>query len=442
MKTNSFWSILFTVIFIICMVQYESRGQCRCSPQDTTYCNIITIDGCCDINQSLFEINNDNPVIIRIRGFNPLLYNVQVNTKDSAQSIGEVPKMLSAIGVDFLKWYALLPGNVLSSAKIEVVQSLSDTMKFEIDGNMIDQSELFEINNQLADAIDIILTEVNRFLFGVQNMYGSWYYDSSLRIDSNFIFRYDSSRQYIEEGYIILNEINKIAKDPKITENLAHYRTLLDSLDKKFDANKFYTVLTDYRNYISCDSYYSFPFFLNDDAKEVNISVTPYSTDTKAPYYGTSFFLKRKKAFYFGFSSGFFISDVRPHLYSAKTTIQGGSTLYSPVMEDISDVQLGLQAMVNAGLSFDKWGAVHLGIGPTLGFQDKIIPGLAIGGGLSFGGKRKVVITSGYHFSYVQRLSKAYEDTGVTYIEPPASFTVSSLQKGWFLSLGFNFLTF
>lgn len=396
---------------------------------------VINLQAGGTITKSSLNVDRSKPVVIRVSGYNPLLYNVRINAKDSSLKVGDTPKLISGLSTDFLKWFEGLGSNILNPEKIFLGNEQAIYLETE------DRAKL--LNDQISFNLASLILNVNSFYATASDMYHAWYYDAALQVDSYFSTNFTSLRKSISLDLIRLVELNQEVRSAMITTNIAGFKSTLDSLDKKIDYYKINAILTDYRNYISCNGeYYSLPFFLSDDMKEVSVEIAPYSKDTKAPSFNTTLMIKSKKNIFFGFSSGFFLSDVRSHNYSAKQVSGSFPAVYSPVAENVHKNQIGIQAMVHAGIELYDWSVVQLGVGPTLGFQEKIVPGLALGAGIGIGRKKKVMITSGYHFSFVQRLSRAYDDPGIRITEVPSSFTVTSLEKGWFLSLGFNFLTF
>lgn len=428
MKTTIKGIVIVLITFLFCNQNMEA--QCFTSGNAA---KIITIQAGKPVEKKSLTVKKDSAVVIRVSGYNPLVYNVRINAKDSAVSIGETPQLISGLSADFFKWFAELKFNLLNPSFHP--EKNTDHPDANERGKMV-------INRIIKNTNDL-LNDLFKYMETADQMYHTWYYDKSLTLDTDFYKSFKKRRESIEEDFKEIQKVIAFIDNYEVLSDFQTYYAVLDSLRHKVDIRKLSAIKADYINYRTMDGdYYSLPFFLNDDMKEITVEITPYSKDTKAPSFNTQLMLKRNNILFFGFSSGFFISDVRSHHYSAKPEPGSSTSVYSIVPENVNKNQIGIQAMVHTGWGLSDWSVIQLGVGPTLGFQDKIIPGMALGAGLGLGRKKKLMLNTGYHFSFVQRLSNAYSESGIRFAEVPPFFTVTSIEKGWFLSIGFNFLNF
>ncbi|MBK9152241.1 MAG: hypothetical protein IPM26_15200 [Saprospiraceae bacterium] len=398
--------------------------------QQETHVNLVQLKAG-DSGQHLsLKMDATRPVVVKVIGYNPLFYNIRVNAKDSVVHVGEPPKLISGLTGDFLAWLSKLKVDLISKEK-----DRSDKQNFD---NTLDSI----INNIVMHTTDLI-KKLKLYAETTARMYHSWHYDQYLDLKEDFDYYLNQEIVLLED--LTLDYYNNIQKSRNFEtlERFQEYAPIIDSLKAYIVRMPLHQTLADFKNYKSSKGeYQSLPFFINEDVKEVTVEITPYSKDALAPSYNTVLLLRKKNIPYFGFSSGFFLSDVRQHSYSSMPESSGGNTGYIAVAEDVSRFQTGIQAMVHAGIQLSDWLAAQFGAGPTLGFQDKMIPGLAVGVGLGLGQKNKLTVTTGWHYSFVQRLSRAFSDSNNVLSEAPSSFTVSSPQQGWFLALGYNFLKF
>jgi hypothetical protein len=189
----------------------------------------------------------------------------------------------------------------------------------------------------------------------------------------------------------------------------------------------------------SCLQYVSLPQQFTQQNAKLRINITPRSPDYSVPEYHTQLVFPIDRQFFWGISSGLFVSRLYSAAYSAKPNTSG--TSYTLVEENPGRFEFGPSAMLRGGYVLSKGPVplgLQLGFGPALSVGTKVRPRLLAGGGFSFGDLHKVLLDGGVAIGYVDRLSAAYDLT-TGYTTAPDNAVVSVLRANFYVGLHYLF---
>lgn len=187
--------------------------------------------------------------------------------------------------------------------------------------------------------------------------------------------------------------------------------------------------------------YLSLPMQFTQEQTRLGIHIEPRGTDNTLQAYHTQLVYPIDRRFYWGISTGLFVSHLYSEAYSAKAQTSGTTTTYTLVPEDPGKVEFGTSAMLRGGVMLGHGAmpaGLQFGFGPALAVGTKVRPRLLVGGGLSVGDLHKVLLDGGLALGYVDRLSAAYNVPG-SYATAPDNAVVSTLKASFYVGLHYLF---
>ncbi len=186
-------------------------------------------------------------------------------------------------------------------------------------------------------------------------------------------------------------------------------------------------------------SYTSLPIQRYSDVNELNISLKPRDKNAKLSGFSTVLRIPDYERFFWGVSTGFYVTGNPENNYSVVERVENGQSFYDFLEEDTASVELGINTLVRYGRRLGEvldtptfW---HFGFGAGLSIDQKFKPRLMAGTGLAFGSKNKLFIDFGAIHMYYNTLSKAYSIQGNTVL--PKDFLVNATRINPYLSLGY-----
>jgi hypothetical protein len=149
----------------------------------------------------------------------------------------------------------------------------------------------------------------------------------------------------------------------------------------------------------------------------------------------------RTNRFFYGFSSGFFLDNLKDEQYANKPVdVNDPAAGFKLVQEEKTIGKVGIMATVNTGIYLgQKSNAfLHLFAGPGLTFETKLQPRLLVGAGIGKGDRNKFSLNGGLIVGQVKRLSGIF-DTGTTYSSPQTDLYYTTNAASWFVSINYVF---
>lgn len=223
--------------------------------------------------------------------------------------------------------------------------------------------------------------------------------------------------------------ISNMAKE----EDASNYKSLADII------SKFETIML----YSNC--YISFPLFVGDDVKKIDLQFKPRFDTLGLPVYNTSLVLPLLQKRVWGVSGGVFLTGLHNDGFNNKTVIRGTDTLYNLVEDNTCKSQFGINVLAYTGWKSKKinnanpnyWG---LSFGGGISIESKPKPRIMLGGSFITGEKNRLIISLGIVSGYVSRLSNAFS-LNTDYVEPATNFLKDVMKLNGFLSINYSFLS-
>lgn len=192
--------------------------------------------------------------------------------------------------------------------------------------------------------------------------------------------------------------------------------------------------------------YTSFPLYVGDDMKKIDIEMKPRFDSLALPAYSTSLTLPTLQQRVWGISSGVFFTGLHNDAYNSKpfekaNTSGGKDTLYNLIDEKPGKLQMGINALLYTGWKLndenDKEVYGGLAFGAGLSIESKPKPRVFLGGSLILGYKNRIIISAGVTGGQVSVLSKAYDVPG-EYKKLPENYLRDIFKASGFLSLNYS----
>lgn len=231
------------------------------------------------------------------------------------------------------------------------------------------------------------------------------------------------------------------------------YIEMLKSLTKteeNFSYNSQAEIIEKFENVVLNSScYVSFPIFIGEDVKHIDLEIKPRFDSLGLPAYTSSLiipFIQRKV---WGISSGIYVSGLHNDVFSNRPVFRGNSTggtdtLYNLVKEENGKVQIGLNALAYAGWKINETNNnpdyITFSFGAGLSFESKFKPRVLLGAGFLTGDKNRLLFTIGIIGGQVNRLSKTY-DINANYTTPPKDVMQDVMKLHGFLSINYSFIS-
>ncbi|MEQ8925700.1 MAG: hypothetical protein RLO81_07775 [Fulvivirga sp.] len=185
--------------------------------------------------------------------------------------------------------------------------------------------------------------------------------------------------------------------------------------------------------------YLSSQFQFNGERAILKYAITPRDSKFNLPTYKSSLIFPERSNKFISVGLSFYTSNLHDEVYSFESN-PAPDTTFSIVEEDVSGFEIGMASIVRVGkvVNNEKMISGHFSFGPGVSITNKVRPRLLIGGGLSKGEKHMIALDAGIIVGPVDKLSKTI-GVNDSYPEPINDPTISDLNIGWFLSLGYHF---
>ncbi|UOR06881.1 hypothetical protein MUN82_07210 [Hymenobacter aerilatus] len=418
---------------------------------------------------------------VQINHINPLLYKVTTNLKDTAMTTAIPFPSFSSVGLDDLtKAVAALPalGQVVApshaddgtdffkriSSEPPPIRTKSD-VRWVISTYQKGVRDYAATLEQVNDSIDQLLYTYNKYTLYAHSEFSSVIDDEFIKNHSLETLLQGLERFRVQSIAIV--ESARFAQE-KFLERSVGYQSIIKNdaelkeadektkgaFQKLFEASEkvkarlapdvvqkytegIVVALNSYRR-----TYISMPMQVLNNSSHLTIHVVPRDEKNGMHSYTLNLLFPVDKRYFWGLSSGLYISRLHNKAYSVQTFRTSPlDTLptYGVRMESPGRFEFGASAMVRFGVN-TLWKGVgwQAGFGPALAVADKVRPRLIIGTGPAFGKNHKLLIDVGCTFGYVDRLSNVYA-TELPYNEKPSNIVVSKLRAGMHVSLNYMF---
>ncbi len=447
------------------------------------------------------KIRKGDFIRIRVTNYNPLLYRVSVDNKDSsvAQPVDagflgmflSPDKFTSAIGnlintvgtpppveVEEKKeapifYYGLMDFNLDKPAgKEKTPKKSSPKPKVNPDEKKVDSflnNYLSETKQKKTDilgvrqAIEVQFSEISRTLATLKKLYlecpdlledtikakAGRFTDtlSKLRSRVKELSRqvFDSSREF---------KLNLSSYLP-IVEGTAKYKaryTFIDSffklaaaelngLDTSVSSRKIdemYAAFIKLTQNTIC--FTSLPIYIGNDVKVLSIGLKPVEDNSNLPSYQTSFSIPDYQPMIWGVSGGIYICGLKNETFSNKR--KENDTTFNLVAEKQNKIQIGVNALAYMGWQVTPTRPNYLGIcfGAGMSLESKSKPRVLLGGSFITGEKNRINVSAGLVAGYVTRLSDAFSTTA-NYTKPAESYQRDFLKTSVFFSINYSFIS-
>jgi len=185
-------------------------------------------------------------------------------------------------------------------------------------------------------------------------------------------------------------------------------------------------------------TYESMPFQHIGDKSKLTINIQPKSPDYNLQSYSTSLFIPQfKNDTFWSIGASFFYSSLKDEEFSIIGTTNDEETTYIVIKEDQDDYEIGIATLMRYGWLYKNFGS-HLSFGPGINIGKQIRPRILVGGGLSIGDNHRFSVDVGGIVGYVDKQSNII-NVNQEYTEIPESTTVTRIDVGYFVSIGYFF---
>ncbi len=430
------------------------------------------------------------PVRVRVANYNPYLYKVTVDNKDSTVAPSGDVKLLS--------WF-LDPSNLTAvSAGLSALNIVPPSVSEETNMKYIEKTFWFGVPNQQSKVkikkaledkrkkVKEVIENYRRKVPKLQNQITNLntqiedsLYEASKALDflndltpgCEKFTALDSNISKLERVFKILREEvaqNRIAIDTTSRNYIIEFLEAEDaastepsykagdSLIRKFyseatlllrkmdstlsyaELHKITSQLSSLKSLLTC--YTSLPIYFTSDIKKFTIALTPWKDSTRLPSYITQFDLPWRKNWIYGASAGLYVSGLHNKGYSNRRNGGADTGRFMLVSDNPGG---GLELGIN-GLAYAAW-RIHesfftgISIGAGMSIESKPKPRAFIGIPFIFGENNRVIVSVGCAAGYVQRLSSSYS-TAVSYTGPQSGYMKDYLKANAFLSVHYGFL--
>jgi len=233
-------------------------------------------------------------------------------------------------------------------------------------------------------------------------------------------------KKFYSDAFAAINKFTESISYMKVAEMIAKLETIL----------------------LHSSCYISFPIFMGDDVKKINIDFKPRYDSLGLPPHGTTLVLPPVQWKIWGVSGGIFATGLHNEGYNVKTLTQtnstgGTDTLYNIVKDGSGNAQIGGNALAYVGWKLKKNDTPdYLGFcfGAGLSIESKPKPRALIGLSFITGDKNRIVISAGLIGGNVKVLSNAF-DPKFNYTQSPTDFLKDKMKLNGFLSINYSFLS-
>ena len=192
---------------------------------------------------------------------------------------------------------------------------------------------------------------------------------------------------------------------------------------------------------VKIGTYKSLPIQFKGDQAQVKLKFEPRKPEYNLQSYEMPFVFPLKSDNYWSIGVSFYGSNLYDQRYSTKGKAKTDSTqVFTLVQEKEQKSEIGIATLLRAGEKFgdEKKCGVHISLGPAISISEKIRARLLLGGGFSAGKKHSISVDIGGIVGHVDRISNAF-DLNEEYSQKPENITISELQVGYFIAIGYLF---
>lgn len=387
---------------------------------------------------------------IEVDDLNPNLYSIIINSKDTLLSHAlKIPTFsdIDVSGLTNLGAAAAIPeaGNKVSVKVITEINSYLaivdkdkalflklvndyETLKFQLYKHQIEQLSITGVGSvydgvkglkdftDLRDKINILQKDVKRHLDSFKKFLEDEKTKDFLKNNSG----YKSKLEGIESDFEKVS-----AKNQELLETL--------SADKVSVLIKSVLYLNHNQN-----KFISLPIQFSGERTTVNIKFQPRDSTIAVQEEQMMFTFPLHSKQYWSVGTSFYYSNLKQSRYSVKTTTINSLTTYQVVEQDQLDNEIGIAAMLRAGIELKNDLGLHLNVGPGISVDEDVRARLLLGAGFSYGKKHCITLDFGGIAGNVDRKANGYE-IGVDLADKPEELTVKKLQISSFIALGYTF---
>ena len=313
-----------------------------------------------------------------------------------------------------------------------------DNMKFEV---IKKEYYYLDSNDRITDSpirLDEVLLNIDKYKSDIITL--------KVNIENNrknyldVFYENNKDKIKIVEAYVEMDKKLKANYDKLLT----NVKELLESINSENSAKLLKSILFLEEK---STSYESMPIQFNEEKAVTQIVIEPRKEEYNLQQYEIPLIFPVDSFKYWSVGVSFFGSNLYDERYSSKSFAVNDSVRnYELVKEDKQKHEIGISAMIRFGTKFEKKDGsvtnfgIHGTLGPGITIEEKIKPRLLLGGGFTIGDKHNFALDFGGILGYVERLSNAYSSSNNNFLDiKPENVTISKLDIGFFLSLGYLF---
>lgn len=186
------------------------------------------------------------------------------------------------------------------------------------------------------------------------------------------------------------------------------------------------------------NKFVSLPIQFSEERATVTINFKPRDSTIAVQEEQMKFSFPLHSKQYWSVGTSFYYSNLKQSRYSVKSTSTNSLTTYQVIDQDQLDHEIGIAAVLRAGVRLHKDFGFHLNIGPGISIDEEVKPRLLFGAGFSYGKKHCITLDFGGIAGFVDRKANGFE-VGVEMTDKPEELTVQKLQVAGFIALGYTF---
>ena len=440
------------------------------------------------------HIKRGEPFKIKIINYNPYLYKVSIDHKDSTVSpVGDAqiltwfvdPTNLSSIsaGLSALQITAasainppqekfelnhISEENTTHSQKIFINkrnEMINKKKKFKeiIDGNKViiksQKNDILVLNKNISLKLYEYSKKIN-FLYELSP--NSSHFKNIEKTINTLEKAYDTLRLFIFSKKVEITNLfdkytDEVSSLADLTIQEINYKKA-DSLIRKFyseadlslnimDSLVSYTELTKLTTVLNgikslSTTYTSLPLYFTDDIKKLSIQLIPWKDSLRLLSYNSSIEIPWSQHRIAGVSAGLYYSSLSNKGYSNKMDPNSTDTVYNLIEDNPSNKgEIGINAMAYIAWQIGTNNSFFIGpaLGAGMSIENKPKPRIFIGPSILWGDKNKFALSLGLNLGYVQNLSAAYNSSS-SYKSPQSGYMKDYLKTGFYLSVHYSFL--
>lgn len=285
----------------------------------------------------------------------------------------------------------------------------------------------------------------------------AYHYESSLRKVEEIKESLASTEEVVNEIRKVYDSVVNIPVNRKCLNKNKDLQTLHSKNLEIY--NKFQAKIVEFRDQLKADKiltliknvhflkngdneYKSLPIQFNGEKAEVSLKFSPKKPEYNRQKYDMNFqFPKTNTDNYWSIGASIFASTLSDERFSVVgQKVNDSTTVYNVIREKEDDLEFGISSMLRFGKKFDGKENIgyHGSFGVGVNIGENIRPRLLLGTGISVGKKHSISIDIGLIAGYTDDQSNAI-DLETTYDIKPEETTVTKLNFGGFISLGYLF---